>query len=656
MSNEEKRNIYNNIQNLYNMDFNTWQEVLAMLYNLVADVEQKFEAFEQRFELMLGKEVTKAIKKMYEDGTLAEIINKEVFADLNNKIDEVEANILMTLTDYMGENNKKLEAINEQLDNKASKNTNFNIRKTLERLRTGKDTIIVLAGTSIGDGMTASSLENTYAHIVYKKIKERFPNTTLGYQNSSVPSTGSNYLRENWNDNVARHFPHLLIIEKSTNDTSLTDEEIINNYKFFYNEAKKIGCEVLIVGFSNPSWTPAPYGNNSDTFYDNRKKEIVELTRNIADNYGWGFVDVELALDSYMTEQGKTRGSTLLNKDHIHLNDLGHKIVASEILRPFLSEIPSFELDRRYGGKNFAISEQKTLLDLSNLIDRCNEFASYNINDQQITYGGLWINGKTSLNPTGETRLYGTQVVSGTEDFRGDYESYTWHVKPNTNDFIELEVDNPYMVWLGLTSSTETPVTFNIYVDGVLTDTTEIKKSRNEPIIIYTEQGYSTYDFIDKGKHKIRLERIGTIPPTDYVIFNGFLVQYHPVYNYVNEKNQVETLELLNRRTAIKNGVICSKNYNNVETGTFVQATKGEPYTISYNCYGTNIIGQFIETLAENILFIFVDDIYRTKINLKGSEGQIREITLFNGTQQEKHRLVIVSVGAECNLKKLQTT
>lgn len=116
MTNEEKRNIYNNIQNLYNMDFTTWQEVIAMLYNLVSDIEQKFEAFEQKFELMLGKEVTEAIKKMYEDGTLAEIINKEVFTDLNNKIDEVEADILMTLTDYMRENTKKLEVINEQLE------------------------------------------------------------------------------------------------------------------------------------------------------------------------------------------------------------------------------------------------------------------------------------------------------------------------------------------------------------------------------------------------------------------------------------------------------------------------------------------------------------------------------------------------------------
>lgn len=52
MTKQEKKNIYNAIQNLYNMDFTTWQEVLAELYNLVAGVEQKYEAFDQKFKEM----------------------------------------------------------------------------------------------------------------------------------------------------------------------------------------------------------------------------------------------------------------------------------------------------------------------------------------------------------------------------------------------------------------------------------------------------------------------------------------------------------------------------------------------------------------------------------------------------------------------------
>ena len=35
------KNIYNAIQNVYNMDKTTWQEVLAELYNSVSNVENK---------------------------------------------------------------------------------------------------------------------------------------------------------------------------------------------------------------------------------------------------------------------------------------------------------------------------------------------------------------------------------------------------------------------------------------------------------------------------------------------------------------------------------------------------------------------------------------------------------------------------------------
>lgn len=116
MTNEDKRNIYNNIQNLYNMDFKSWQEVLAMMFNLVSDIEQKFENFEQRFELMTGKEVTEVINKMYLDGTLARIINEEIFSDLNVKIDNAKNDIMFTLTNEVNRINNEIKSINAQLN------------------------------------------------------------------------------------------------------------------------------------------------------------------------------------------------------------------------------------------------------------------------------------------------------------------------------------------------------------------------------------------------------------------------------------------------------------------------------------------------------------------------------------------------------------
>lgn len=117
MDNDKKRSIYNAIQNLYNMNFTSWQEVLAMMYNLVSDVDQKFEFFENKFEISLGIEVTEAIKKLYENGKLAEIINQEVIGGINNKIDKIEAEILMTLTNEIGKINNEIEVINKQLNN-----------------------------------------------------------------------------------------------------------------------------------------------------------------------------------------------------------------------------------------------------------------------------------------------------------------------------------------------------------------------------------------------------------------------------------------------------------------------------------------------------------------------------------------------------------
>lgn len=82
-------NIYNAIQNLYNMDKTTWQEVLAELYNLVSNVENKFDLFELKFGSLLGEQVTRELKKMYDNGSLASLINDVLLKDINKKVTEV---------------------------------------------------------------------------------------------------------------------------------------------------------------------------------------------------------------------------------------------------------------------------------------------------------------------------------------------------------------------------------------------------------------------------------------------------------------------------------------------------------------------------------------------------------------------------------------
>ena len=51
MANSE--NIYSSIQNLYNMDKNTWQEVLAELYNLIYQCQETCDNLNNTINLML---------------------------------------------------------------------------------------------------------------------------------------------------------------------------------------------------------------------------------------------------------------------------------------------------------------------------------------------------------------------------------------------------------------------------------------------------------------------------------------------------------------------------------------------------------------------------------------------------------------------------
>lgn len=176
MTNNDKKNIYNAIQNLYNMDFTSWQEVLAMMYNLVSDTTQKFDVFEQRFIVLLGAEVSKAIKELYDNGQLADIINKEIVKNLDFKIETLTKNVY------------------EQLDKKASRGIDEWIKHN------NKDKSIYIAGDSTSDD-TIPYYENSPTKCLYDRLQkvglgEGFPLEGVKLNNGFATSgcTAKDYL------------------------------------------------------------------------------------------------------------------------------------------------------------------------------------------------------------------------------------------------------------------------------------------------------------------------------------------------------------------------------------------------------------------------------------------------------------------------------
>ena len=113
-------NIYNAIQNLYNMDKTTWQEVLAELYNLVSNIENKFDLFEIKFGSLLGEQVTRELKKMYDDGSLASLINDKLLKDINKKVTEVSEQVDTFKTEVSEQVDTFKTEFSEQLDTKTT--------------------------------------------------------------------------------------------------------------------------------------------------------------------------------------------------------------------------------------------------------------------------------------------------------------------------------------------------------------------------------------------------------------------------------------------------------------------------------------------------------------------------------------------------------
>ena len=82
-----KENIYSSIQNLYNMDKNTWQEVLAEMYNLIYQNESKFEVIETKFDIHLNETVKNSLIDSIENGDFNELIEnicKKIVAEVEN--------------------------------------------------------------------------------------------------------------------------------------------------------------------------------------------------------------------------------------------------------------------------------------------------------------------------------------------------------------------------------------------------------------------------------------------------------------------------------------------------------------------------------------------------------------------------------------------
>lgn len=538
----------------------------------------------------------------------------------------------------------------------------FGIPRTIRALYESKPISVVVVGHSLGYGSGASDKNLDWQGLVKANLAKRFPNSTVTWTNSAVGGTSSSHLKTNWDTLVTPFAPSLIIIAHGTNDQSMPSATRVENYAFFAQKAKELDAEVLLVTDSTVLMTPSPYGNTPDTNVAKRE-QVSEQTREFARQYKFGLVDPHLTWRKWLTDRNLTVDSTLLLYDHIHFNDLGHKMVAYEVLMAFNANTDAArELDERYGGKNYGLWGKHTFRDLAQRMSNVDGWGMFDLNNQLVDWGGLWWVRDYLTTGFHKAKLYGTQAVTGSETYMNNYQK-TWHIIPRDKDYIELEVRDAKKVWFTMTGDSATATSFRVLVNGVETQTFEASSASNQPVeVSFNVAGLK---FFTKGTHKVRIERVGTIPSTSYVEFHGFLVKYYAtneaeVFAEPTDSRQVvtgavtyQTLEvtLRNRQQASNIGLTVPFGYTAFDSG-FVQLKTKQPAVFSIPFYGDICKVRLKNLTVDNFVMIYIDDQLKGLVNLKDTvNGSVRVLEYTGLGVGKQHKLDVLSVSSEVNLQ-----
>lgn len=196
------------------------------------------------------------------------------------------------------------------------KNNELNrLKKVLNRAESGDELTIAFFGGSITQGARASKDEFCYAHRVYDYFKANFKNSTFNYVNAGIGATSSFYGCARVKKDVLIYQPDLVIIDFSVNDEK-------NN---FFKETFEGVLRSILYSPSNPAVIVL-----NNVFYDTG--ESTEKYHNeIADYYNIPHVSIK---DSIYRDLCLNKIKRVdISPDGLHPNDLGHQLVADQIIK-----------------------------------------------------------------------------------------------------------------------------------------------------------------------------------------------------------------------------------------------------------------------------------------------------------------------------------
>ncbi len=216
------------------------------------------------------------------------------------------------------------------------------LERFLGRAAAGEELTLGFFGGSITQGSLASSRETCYAYLVYQGLAERFPQAVFHYVNAGIGGTGSYFgVMRIW-DELLMFRPDLVVVDFAVNDleTALplyvageteqrgtrvwNGDKSISGERSFCSETFEAVLRRILAAEKAPAVLIL---NNA--FYDTGASAEEDHNR-IADHYGIPHVSVRDTLIPRI-RKGEFHRSEL-SPDGLHPNDLGHALIAGELL------------------------------------------------------------------------------------------------------------------------------------------------------------------------------------------------------------------------------------------------------------------------------------------------------------------------------------
>lgn len=195
----------------------------------------------------------------------------------------------------------------------------------MARAARGEELTIGFLGGSITQGSLASAEDKTYAYRVYRWWCDAFLQAEFHYVNGGIGGTCSCFGAARAVGDLLMYQPDVVVVDFSVNDKGKTPEE-----ESFYQETYE-GLLRRIV-----SWPSSPAVLVLNNVYYDSGKTMQDRHNAVAEHYRVPFVSIK---DSIYRKMKEGRYSLEeLTPDGLHPNDLGHELVAGEVIR-LLEEI-----------------------------------------------------------------------------------------------------------------------------------------------------------------------------------------------------------------------------------------------------------------------------------------------------------------------------